>query len=235
MKPHVICHMLGPLDGRLLVESWAPEGTPANKTFIDEYERIHGEFEADAWLAGTTTMKEFATGSPSQQPATSQTPVRPWHLADKNATHFAIGLDRKGQLHWDTPIADQGHVVVVLGKSVPDSHLSELVAAGVSYLVVPSDEIDLSNLLSELDARLNIKKLLVEGGGTTSGAFVKAGLVDEISLLLCPAIAATSGKPAIFEAGEDGIGAALQLELKSATPVAAGAVHLRYDITKQPA
>lgn len=227
--------MLGPLDGRLLVESWAPEGTPANKTYIDEYERLHTQFTADAWLSGTTTMKEFATGSPSPQPAMASTPIRPWHLADKEARHFAIGLDRKGQLHWDKPVADHGHVVMILGKSVPDSHLAELAASGVSYLVVPSDEIDLPQLLGQLNERLGIKKLLVEGGGTTSGAFVKAGLVDEVSLLLCPAIAATSGRPAIFEAGEDGIGNALQLELASATPVAAGAVHLRHRVTKQPA
>jgi riboflavin biosynthesis pyrimidine reductase len=226
--------MLGPLDGRLKVELWAPIGSDANKVFIDEYERLHTEFKADAWLSGTTTMKEFATGSPSKRDAPPTPPPRPWHLADTQARHFAIGLDRHGVLHWDSPVADRGHVVVVLGRDVPDAHLAELIDAGVSYLIIDSDRIDLGWLLEALNERLGIKRLLVEGGGTTSGAFVKEGLVDEISLLLCPAIAGTSGQSAIFEAGADGIGNKFKLELMSATPVAAGACHMRYRVVEQP-
>lgn len=232
MKPHVICHMLSPLDGRLIVESWAPEGTTFNKQMIDEYERIHDTFQADAWLSGTRTMTEFATGSPAPRTARGAEPARPWYLADAQARHFAIAIDRHGQLHWDKPTADRGHVVVVLGASVADAHLAELAAAGVSYLVMPDDDIDLGEMLAELGERLRIKRILLEGGATMTGAFLDAGLVDEVSVMMCPAIDGSTGKPAIFEAGEDGLKNRPKLELLSATPGAHNTVHLRYRLVK---
>ena len=231
MKPKVICHMLSPLDGRLLLEPWAPDGSPLRKALIEEYQRLHNEFAADAWLAGPTTMEEFATGRASAGAQPSSPPERPWHIADSTAERYAIALDHSARLHWDSATADGGHVVVVLTASAPDAHLAEIAAAGVSYLVMPSDEIDLQAMLAELHEKLQIRTLLLEGGAKMNGAFLKAGVVDEISLLLCPAIDGTSGGPAIFEAGEEGIGSALQLELHSAQVVKAGAVHLRYGVT----
>lgn len=55
------------------------------------------------------------------------------------------------------------------------------------------DDVDLSVVPDELGARLPIKKLLLEGGAKMNGAFLKAGLVDEISLLLRPAIDGKTG------------------------------------------
>lgn len=232
MKPHITCHMMSPLDGRLIVQSWAPEGTQLNKNMIDEYERIHVELGGDGWLSGTETMKEFATGKPRAAGSGASAPARPWHLADTSARYFAIAIDRKGQLHWDTPTADKGHVVVVLGASVGDDHLAELAEIGVSYLVMPDDDIDLPTMLEQLQARLGINRILLEGGATMNGAFLRQGLVDEVSLLLCPAIDGSSGKPAIFEAGDAGLGAGVTLELLSASVGPHQTCHLRYRLSK---
>jgi riboflavin biosynthesis pyrimidine reductase len=38
-----------------------------------------------------------------------------------------------------------------------------------------------------------------------NGAFLNAGLVDEVSVIMCPAIDCSSGSSAIFEAGENGL------------------------------
>jgi riboflavin biosynthesis pyrimidine reductase len=231
-KLHVICHMVSPLDGRLLVGPWAPDGSALKRAIHDKYQRLHAAFGADAWLAGTTTMEDFATGAAAVHEPHASKPARPWHLADGEVRHFAIAIDRHARLHWRSATADEGHVVVVLGASVPDTHLAELAAAGVSYLVMPADEIDLRLMLNELHTRLAIRTVLLEGGAKINGAFLKAGVVDEISLLLAPAIDGSTGSPAIFEAGENGLGRAGRLELLSAEPVAAGAVHLRYQVCR---
>jgi riboflavin biosynthesis pyrimidine reductase len=39
-----------------------------------------------------------------------------------------------------------------------------------------------------LNRELGVKRLLVEGGGTTNGSFLRAGLIDEIHLVLNPAV-----------------------------------------------
>jgi riboflavin biosynthesis pyrimidine reductase len=33
-----------------------------------------------------------------------------------------------------------------------------------------------------------VKRLLLEGGGGANGAFLRAGLVDELHVILCPAV-----------------------------------------------
>jgi riboflavin biosynthesis pyrimidine reductase len=228
MRPKVICHMLGPLDGRLLVDGWAPSDGALYKALTKEYQRLHIGFAADAWLAGTTTMEEFARGDRAAKIEPAPTPQRPWHLADAAAKRFAIAIDRSARLHWSSATADDGHVVVVLSASMPDGHLVELASAGVSYLVMPSDEIDLSDMLAKLYDRLKLRSVLLEGGAKMNGAFLKAGLVDEVSLLLCPAIDGKSGGATIFETGDAGV--AMQLELLSVQAVDAGAVHLLYSV-----
>jgi riboflavin biosynthesis pyrimidine reductase len=237
MKRHVICHMMSPLDGRLMLDPWAPEGNPLRQAMLDEYQRLHTGFGADAWMAGTTTMEDFATdeapASASAASAAASMPERPWHLADKSATRFAIGIDRKARLHWKKATADEGHLVLVFSSAVSDSHLAELAAVGVSYLVMPGDDIDLADMLEQLHYKLPIKTVLLEGGAKINGAFLKAGLVDEISLVLCPAIDGTTGGAAIFETGETGVGGQLKLELRSAQPIGGGAVHLRYDVSQR--
>jgi len=223
--------MLSPLDGRLIVDAWAPEGSTLYAGILQEYQRLHDGFNADAWLAGTNTMKEFTGGATASRATSDAVPVRPWHLADPAARHFAIAVDRKGQLHWKSATADQGHVVVILGASVADAHLAELAAGGLSYLVMPDDDIDFAAMLEQLNEKIGIATLLLEGGAQMNGAFLKAGLVDEISLLLCPAIDGSTGAPAIFEAGENGLQGSVKLALMSATPGAADTCHLRYRVS----
>lgn len=114
------------------------------------------------------------------------------------------------------------HLVVVLGASVPDAHLAELAAGGPWYLVMPVDDIDPAALPEQLNRRIGIKTLLIEGGAHMNGALLKASLVDAISWLLCPAIGGSTGSPAIFEAGEQGLQHRPKLALVSTTPGAAG-------------
>ena len=60
--------------------------------------------------------------------------------------------------------------------------------------------------MEELGKAFRLKTLLLEGGGRINGSFLKAGLIDEISLLVYPGIDGLSGMPTIFEhaGGEDG-------------------------------
>lgn len=57
--------------------------------------------------------------------------------------------------------------------------IAELAAVGVSYLVMPGDDIDLGAMLAQLGERLRITRVLLEGGATMNGALLNAGLVDE--------------------------------------------------------
>jgi len=48
--------------------------------------------------------------------------------------------------------------------------------------------VDLAQAVSLLGQHFGIRRLLLEGGGHINGAFLEAGLVDELSLLVVPGI-----------------------------------------------
>ncbi len=111
---------------------------------------------------------------------------------------------------------------------MPDAHLAELVADGISYIVSPSVEIDLPAALDALNKELGIRKLLLEGGAAINGAFFAAGLIDEFYLLVAPALDASGGQSVVTFEG--GLAGKTQLSLISAETKDNGAVALRYKV-----
>ncbi len=89
--------------------------------------------------------------------------------------------------------------MVVLTESVPDAHLRALRAGGQSYLFAGEKTVDFALALAKLRALFGIERLLVEGGGRINGSMLRAGVIDELSLLLAPAVDGVSGTPALFD------------------------------------
>src|SRR5215510_7289566 len=71
-----------------------------------------------------------------------------------------------------------------------------------------------------------------EGGGVTNGAFLRAGLIDEISLAIFPAVDGAKGAPCVFDAGKEAEAAAplRGMTLASSEVLESGAVWLRYRV-----
>ena len=66
-----------------------------------------------------------------------------------------------------------------------------------------------------LGAQFGVRRLLLEGGGHINGAFLDAGLVDEVSLLIAPGIDGRHDVTAVFEGVKRQGGKAVPLKLKS--------------------
>ena len=228
-RPQVICHMLISLDGGIHPSRWtgSPDGTRSE--WSEAYERVHRAMGADAWLIGRVTMAEMSKGQ-AHPPQPPYAPSRPAHFARWTGP-FGIALDRSGKLHFAKPEVSGDPVVVLLGYDVPDSHLAELQADGISYLVASDDPMDVGALLETLGRELGVRRLLLEGGGRTNGQFLRAGLVDEISLLVAPAIDGGAGVGGAFDAGEV-LGEAARLSLLGAETLEHGLVHLRYRVDR---
>ncbi len=78
-----------------------------------------------------------------------------------------------------------------------------------------------------------IERLLVEGGGGINGSMLRAGVIDELSLLLVPAVDGLRGTQAVFDidgAEDDSLGARCQLGLVSSETLSGGSVWLRYSV-----
>jgi riboflavin biosynthesis pyrimidine reductase len=183
--------MMASIDGRIdsAVTSVAKAG---------EYEATGRALDGDAWVCGRTTMEQhFADGvfDPG-----SGTPAGPWpvHVARKGAS-YAVAVDTTGRLRWSGGDLDGDHLICVVSERATGEYLATLREKDISYVVAGASEVDLPRAVGALGEHFGIRRLLLEGGGHINGAFLRAGLVDEVSLLLVPGIDGRTGVPAVFD------------------------------------
>ena len=228
MKPHVICHMVSSVDGRILSSRMRPKGANSGGLF----ERLHDELKGDAWLVGRVTGREFAKRESYPAQDDQALPREHW-FARRNAAAWGVALDRHGKVAWGRSDIGGDPIVVVLTEQVADAHLAGLRSEQISYIFAGTQDVDLALALEILNRELGIKRLLVEGGGNSNGAFLRAGLVDEISLAILPAVDGSKGAPSVFDSSDKDGGVPAPIEsmtLQSSQVLDGGAVWLRYQL-----
>ena len=230
MKPHVVCLMASSVDGRTLHSRWRPKGSAA-----DLFERVHDELAGDAWLVGRVTGQEFAKGKPYPASTKETLPRTPW-FARRDAKAYGIVLDAHGKIGWGRSEIGGDPIVVVLSEAVSDAHLAGLRGEGVSYIFAGKSELDLPLTLDILNSELGVKRLLLEGGGGANGSFLRAGLVHELNLILCPAVDGAKGAPSVFDSTDaeaDHRAPVTAMTLDSSQALDGGALLLRYRIQNE--
>jgi riboflavin biosynthesis pyrimidine reductase len=235
MKPYVICHMVASIDGRILHSRWRPPDSNGG----DLFERLHTRLGCDAWLVGRVTGQEFAKARTYEARSERNYPRESWLVrrdADRSSA-YGVVLDAQGKIAWGRAEIGGDPIVVVLTEQVSDAHLAGLRADGVSYFFAGGKELDLAAALEFLHRELGVRRLLIEGGGGSNGSFLRAGLIDEISLALCPAVDGAKGAPSIFDSTDEetGMRAPLtEVSLESCEILEEGAVWLRYRLKNAP-
>jgi riboflavin biosynthesis pyrimidine reductase len=206
---------------------WRPKGSGG-----DLFERVHDELAGDAWLVGRVTGQEFARGKPYSASTKETFPREPW-FARRDAKAYGVVLDAHGKIGWGRSDIGGDPIVVVLSEAVSDAHLAGLRGEGVSYIFAGKSELDLALALDILNRELGVKQLLLEGGGGANGAFLRAGLVDELNLILCPAVDGAKGAPSVFDSTDaeaDRRAPVTAMTLESSQALEGGAMLLRYRI-----
>lgn len=201
-RPRVICHMMSSLDGRIVTDAWpmAAEGRR-------QYEELHATYEPDGWLCGRVTMeRHFAAGARSDEEVAREHrgPAREDHIAPGEHDSFAFVVDPRGKLVWEAGDLDGDHLVAILTERVADDYLAQLRERGVSYLLAGRDDTDLALALEKIGKRLPVRTLMLEGGGGINGSFLRANLVDEVSLLVAPVADGRAGMASLFDVAGDG-------------------------------
>ena len=230
MKPYVISHMNTSIDGR----TWGSRWRPAENRMAGLFERIHEQLGNGSWLIGRVTGSEYAKAA-SYPDRTDQTYPRESWFSRRDAaapgTAWGIALDAEGKIAWGRSDIGGDPIVVVLTRRVSDAHLAGLRQDGVSYIFAGEQELDLGLALEILNRELGIERLLLEGGGGSNGSFLRAGLIDEISVAICPAVDGSKGAPSIFDSGDKDAGVAAPIRsmtLASSEVLEGGVVWLRY-------
>lgn len=231
MKPYTVCHMVASVDGRILHSRWRPRTREGG----DLFERLHARLGGDAWLVGRVTGQEFAKAKAYDARADRTYGREPW-LARRDAQTYGVVLDARGRIAWGRSDIGGDPIVVVLTEQVADAHLAGLRQDGVSYFFAGERELDLAAVLEFLNRELGVKRLLVEGGGGNNGSFLRAGLIDEISVAIVPVVDGSKGAPSVFDssAAEAELRAPLeQMSLESCEVLDGGSVWLRYRVRNE--
>ncbi len=222
MLPRVIVHNAVSADGR--IDWFMPD--------VGLFYELAGRWREDCTLSGSDTLlmaeEEIVPegGDAFNPPA----------IAEDDPRAILAVPDSRGRIrtwhHWLQLPYWKGAVVLV-SRSTPKEYLEYLNRRHIDAIVAGDDHVDYRAALEELNDRYDVKVVRVDSGGTLNGHLLRAGLVDEVSLLIHPALVGGVSPRSAFRApdlaGADGV---TPLKLMSAEEVRDGIVWLRYEVVR---
>ena len=228
MRPYVICHMLGSVDGKIKQTIWG------FKDHHKYFEEPASKIKADAWLVGRVTMQEFSSKKKYDLRTYKSYISKEDFAAERISKTYAVVIDPSGKCFWDSNMVSTEQVIVVLTEKVSGQYLAHLRSKNVSYLFGGKSELDLNLVLKKLHKLFGIKRIRIDGGGHVNGSFLKAGLIDEFSLVLAPVADGTIGSLSVFDV-EEGYGKrrATHFKLKSVKRIFNDFLWIRYSVDKK--
>ncbi len=210
MRPYIICHMVTSIDGKVtgdfLFQDECAEAT-------DIYYRINRERKSDGFICGRVTMEGSFTGGwypdlSQYKPVRHDMDMKMDFIVDDLSGFYAIVFDTHGKLGWRSnkiidPDGDPGYdgaqIIEVLSEDVDERYLGYLEAMEIPYIFAGETAIDVELALFKLKTIIGCETLLLEGGSIINGAFERAGVVDELSLVVAPMIAGKDSKPLFMD------------------------------------
>jgi riboflavin biosynthesis pyrimidine reductase len=197
-----------------------------------EYEATGDQLGGDAWICGRKTMQQhFAEDEPFVSRTNEPAGPQPVYVAHRSQS-YAISVDTLGKLQWSSGEIDGDHLICVVSEQVPKDYLAMLREKHISYIVSGKSSIDLAEAVNLIGEHFGVRTLLLEGGGHINGAFLEAGLVDEISLLLVPGIDGRHNIPAVFDGISPSRNTAVRLRLKSVEQREGDTLWIRYEVAR---
>lgn len=166
----------------------------------DEYYTTLDALGCHASVEGRVTMERYYA-APGRFSCADPVPAgRPGVFRATDRTDLHICPDTRGTLLWDGPVTDGGRPLLILtSEQAPEAYLEYLRGKNISYIVGGKGTIDLAGAMRVLYGTFGVERLAVLGGGLINGAFLSAGLLDELSLLLAPGIDGREGQRALFD------------------------------------
>jgi 2,5-diamino-6-(ribosylamino)-4(3H)-pyrimidinone 5'-phosphate reductase len=111
-------------------------------------------------------------------------------------------------------------IIVLTTRRAPQRRLRHLWRVADAVAGFGEEELDLAAALRWLHDRWKVRRLLCEGGGQLNGALLKAGLVSEVHVTICPLVIGGQAAPTLADGpGFATLAEALPLEIESARQV----------------
>ena len=221
MKPYIICHMMTSVDGRIDCAMTAKlEGV--DDTTLDA-------LNVDATLSGRVTA-ELELALPGKFEVKNYKPLGTESFSKKvDAASYEIVVDTNGTLLWNDDKDYETPHIIITSEKVSTEYTAYLDAKNISRIACGNSKIDLNRAVEILADKFNVKRLAIVGGALINGAFLDAGLLDEISILIGLGVDARKGMPAALD-GLPMEREPFKLKLEGVKTFDSGAVWIRYKV-----
>lgn len=209
MRPYIICHMIASVDGR--IDCDMTEQIEGGNEYYEALESL----ACPSMLMGRVTMQmHYALPEPFKTNDATPIGCEMFHIAHKTNA-YCIGIDTHGKLQWGENEFDGQALLVITDEECPKAYHDRLTEQGISWIATGKNGINLARAMELLLSQFNIERVAVTGGGHINGAFLEAGLLDEISFMVAPGIDGREGMAAVFDGISDKNRPATQLRLES--------------------
>ena len=226
MKPYIVCHMMASIDGRIDCEMTERIGG-------DEYCDALEQLKCDSTLAGRVTMQmHYALPEPFAPQDATPIGELSIHKAIEGASGYTIAIDTKGSLRWPSNMADGLPLLVITSEQASKEYLETLRGQRISWIAVGKEHLDLAQAVDILHTHFGVKRLAIVGGGHINGAFLEAGLLDEVSVVGGAGIDGRAGMTAVFDGIADKAYPTTILRLEQVERIGENSVWLRYSFPK---
>ncbi len=184
MLPKVIIHTEVSVDGRM--DRLGDDG------FL--YYRLIASWPIDAMLSGSRTMlAAYPHSDTGNEPPPEKSPD----------LQRLVVVDSQGRIQCWRQIQQSpwwGEVTLLCSKATPPAYIERVKALGIDVLVAGEDRVDFKVALEALNTRYGIQIVRTDTGGVLHGVLLRAGLVDEISVVLAPTLIGGTSPASLFVA-----------------------------------
>ena len=235
MNPKINCHIMSSVDGRLLTERWTePFKGKSKGELMGVYASLGRKLDTDAWMFGKNTLTEGYFPKKFHTPDKTPLAHPQAFIARKTSNRLFVVIDPEADILYETSTVRGDSIVCILPETAPAFYLEYLQRKGISYLFAGAKGDDLHTAMQTLAETFGVESLSLQGGGIIDGAFLQAGLIDELSLVIYPGIDGSAGSTSIFHyIGKGNPSQGQSLELLSAQTMEDGVVWLRYKFHKK--
>lgn len=214
MLPYVVIHNAVSVDGRM----------DRLEVDMELYYSLVSTWNEDLTLCGSETM--LKAGLESWEHDGSTDPSRPLLAVVDSRGRFKSWRRAVPSMYWRAGVS-------LCSEATPRSHLEFLKEEGIDAVVAGMDRVDLRAALERLSEEHGVKVIRADCGGTLNGALLRAGLVDEVSVMVQPQLIGGTSPSSILQAPDLGPGdLPTKAELISSRKLKGGAVWLRYRVPK---
>ena len=165
----------------------------------NEYYDALNQLNCPSTLMGRVTM-QMHYALPEPFIAEDKTPIgNERHHVAIATKGYLVAIDTMGKLSWPQNQFDGMPLLVITSEDCPKAYHDTLTKQHISWVATGKDRIDLTRAMEILHKEFNVERLSVTGGGNINAAFLKEGLLDEVSMMWCPGIDGRKGMAAAFD------------------------------------